>query len=240
MSSTSIKKPHVLLIPWDPTSPKHVERLVQQRIACGWDHEAVESWRATQESGEFNLQWIVLDSSDVETNARLLKHAETFPQEKEPLLDSALSFGGKPRSVPSPQRSFVPVGHVSLGPVSQQNLKAGYVKNEEGMYWIGVFYVSRALQGSRLGSAAMDTVENIAISPPLNAKVLGLNAINKVEPGREEKYKALGLTIPPFSNQEWYERRGYQVFNNVEKLFAKVDSTDKTWTWDAVFLKKYI
>jgi hypothetical protein len=52
-------KPQALLIPWDPASSAHIQRLVQQRIACGWDHEAVEGWKALQESGHFNLQWIV-------------------------------------------------------------------------------------------------------------------------------------------------------------------------------------
>jgi GNAT superfamily N-acetyltransferase len=68
--------------------------------------------------------------------------------------------------------------------------------NEEGLYGISNFYISRALQGSGLGTAAMDTIENLAISEPLCAKTLALNAINKDDPGREEKYKALGLTIP--------------------------------------------
>jgi hypothetical protein len=45
----------------------------------------------------------------------------------------------------------------------------------------------------------MDTVEHIAVSEPLNAKVLGLNAIDKHDPEREEKYKALGLVIPVVS-----------------------------------------
>lgn len=45
----------------------------------------------------------------------------------------------------------------------------------------------------------MDTLESIASNEPLNAKVLGLNAINKVDEDREEKYKALGLVIPPVS-----------------------------------------
>lgn len=57
--SIKSSKPQVQLIPWDPTSPEHVQRLVQQRIACGWDHEAVEGWKAAQESGKFNLQWVV-------------------------------------------------------------------------------------------------------------------------------------------------------------------------------------
>jgi GNAT superfamily N-acetyltransferase len=65
-----------------------------------------------------------------------------------------------------------------------------------GWYWISDFYVSRALQGAGLGRAAMDTVESIAISEPLNAKVLGLNSINKVDEGREPKYEALGIVLP--------------------------------------------
>ena len=69
----------------------------------------------------------------------------------------------------------------------------------EGLYWISNFYVSRALQGSGLGSATLDTIETIATSEPLNAKTLAMNAINKHDPGREEKYEALGLPIPPVS-----------------------------------------
>lgn len=69
----------------------------------------------------------------------------------------------------------------------------------EGLYWISNFYVSRALQGSGLGSATLDTIESIATSEPLNAKTLAMNAINKYDPGREEKYEALGLPIPPVS-----------------------------------------
>lgn len=43
-----------------------------------------------------------------------------------------------------------------------------------------------------------------------------------------------------FSNQEWYERRGYRVTRHVKKLFSKVDKTGRTWYWNAVFLKKVI
>ena len=52
-------KPRVQLIPWDFTSPEHFQRLQLQRIACGWDYEGLEAWKAIQESGKFNLQWIV-------------------------------------------------------------------------------------------------------------------------------------------------------------------------------------
>jgi GNAT superfamily N-acetyltransferase len=99
-----------------------------------------------------------------------------------------------------------------LGHVSTQYIESGFVENEEGLYWISNFYISRALQGSGLGRAAMDTVEQLAISEPLCAKILGLNAINKDDPGREEKYRALGITIPPascFWIEEGNERANY-------------------------------
>lgn len=195
---------------------------MQQRITCGWDQEAVEGWKEAHESGKLNLQWIVsayidfpalvcisdiliflqvLADSDPEKHARLLKHTEAYPEEREPLVDSAIFYGAKPRIVPLPQRTFIPIGHICLGRITDYEAR-GFVKREEGLYWISNFYVSRALQGNGLGGAAMDTVENLAISEPLCAKSLGLNAINKNDPGREEKYKALGLTIPPASISE--------------------------------------
>jgi hypothetical protein len=109
------------------------------------------------------LTFQVLDDSDPENVARLLKHTETYSQEREPLVDSATFFGGKPRTIPSPQRTFIPVGHTALGHASSTYINVGYVKDEEGLYWIANFYFSRALQGSGLGRAAMDTVENLAI-----------------------------------------------------------------------------
>ncbi|KAL2066882.1 hypothetical protein VTL71DRAFT_1306 [Oculimacula yallundae] len=231
--------PEVQLIPWDFASSEHVERLVQQRIACGWDSEAVEGWRSKQESGNFNLQWIVLSAADPENNLKLDKHISAYNSERTTLLDTALSYGSKARDIPLPQQSFIPVGHICLGPVPAyyEDVENPFA---EGSYWISNFYVSRALQSSGLGRAAMDTAERIATSEPLNARMLGLNAINKVDIGREEKYEALKLPIPHFSNQEWYERRGYVVYMDIPKAFSKTDSAGKQWFWDAVCLKKKI
>ena len=52
-------KQQVQLIPWDFASPEHFKRLVQQREICGWDYTGLEAWKAIQENGTFNLQWIV-------------------------------------------------------------------------------------------------------------------------------------------------------------------------------------
>lgn len=150
------------------------------------------------ESLNFWLPKVLIDSYS-EADAKLRKHIEAYPQEQEPLVDSAISYGGKPRTIPLPQRSFTPIGHICLGRPSPEYIASGLIEDKEGLYWISNFYISRALQGSGLGREAMDTVENLAISEPLCAKTLALNAINKDDPEREEKYKALGLTIPPAS-----------------------------------------
>src|SRR4051812_10167911 len=51
--------PKVDLIAWDPDSPEHTERMMQQRVACGWKQELVEKWRVLQREGKTGLQWVV-------------------------------------------------------------------------------------------------------------------------------------------------------------------------------------
>ena len=61
MAITSFKSPaaQIQLIPWDPESPDHVERMIQQRIACGWKHDKIEGYRKLQREGKVALQWVV-------------------------------------------------------------------------------------------------------------------------------------------------------------------------------------
>ena len=141
----------------------------------------------------------VLGDSNPEKDDQLRKHTEAYPQERMPLVDSAISFGGKPRTIPLPQRVFIPVGHICLGYVGPAYQYSRPAEDTAGLYWISKFYISHALQGRGLGGAAMDTIEDLAISEPLCAKTLALDSIDKDDPQREEKYKALGLTIPPAS-----------------------------------------
>lgn len=52
--------PDVQFIPWDPDSEEHVQRLIQQRIACRWDSDMVESrWKEMQRLGHKSIHWIV-------------------------------------------------------------------------------------------------------------------------------------------------------------------------------------
>lgn len=49
----------IILIPWDPESKEHSERLYLQRIACGWRAGQIGKWQAKQREGKMNLHWIV-------------------------------------------------------------------------------------------------------------------------------------------------------------------------------------
>ena len=49
----------VYLIPWDPDSQEHVDRMKLQRIACGWKVDQVDAWRETQRNGQSGLHWVV-------------------------------------------------------------------------------------------------------------------------------------------------------------------------------------
>jgi hypothetical protein len=51
--------PKVVLVPWDPDSEEHVERLFGQRIACGWKSDYVQKWRKLQREGQVAFHWVV-------------------------------------------------------------------------------------------------------------------------------------------------------------------------------------
>ncbi|KAH8589295.1 hypothetical protein B0O99DRAFT_523484, partial [Bisporella sp. PMI_857] len=218
-------KPSITLIPWDPESPSHVERLYQQRIACRWDSNYVESWRGLQRQGKKTIQFIVLPLSDPATDSQLAKHIEAFPLENLPIQDTAVLFGGKSRD-PS-GAMFTPVGHISLDPQT----------DNPGEYEVASFYVSRALQGSGLGRATMDTVEGMAASEPLNAKTLLILTGAKENYVMGEKWIALGRDPPTVS---LYQRRGYHIYGRIEKRWDEADSTGKLWYTDAVKMRKDI
>jgi hypothetical protein len=54
-------KLEIVLIPFDPDSSEHVERIRQQRIACGWKKESkdIEKWRVLQREGKMLIHWVV-------------------------------------------------------------------------------------------------------------------------------------------------------------------------------------
>lgn len=48
------------LVPWDHESKEHIQRLIEQRIACKWDAEYVEGpWVEEQRAGDKCIYWLV-------------------------------------------------------------------------------------------------------------------------------------------------------------------------------------
>ena len=42
------------------------------------------------------------------------------------------------------------------------------------------------------------------------------------------------------SNQDWYERRGYEVYHREDEYWWEKDKTGKPWPFTAVFMRKDI
>ncbi|KAL3424901.1 hypothetical protein PVAG01_04182 [Phlyctema vagabunda] len=235
MIMAEASKQQVTLIPWDPESQSHIDRLFQQRIACGWHEDKISEWREKQRQGKKTLQWIILSPDDPASAQKQAQHVSAYPLEAGELTDTAVSLGGKPR--PPLGTSFLPVGHISLDPDPTDR---GLEVVEEGTYLISTFYISRALQGSGLGRAAMDIVEKMAVDEPLCAKVLTLDTVANDYPKREERLKALGRPGAKLSNADWYARRGYTIYDYKDDHYWDTDPTGKRWGARAVFMKKHI
>lgn len=47
------------LIPFDPNSEAQSKRLYEQRVACSWDYDLIEEWRAKVREGTKFMYWIV-------------------------------------------------------------------------------------------------------------------------------------------------------------------------------------
>ncbi|KAL2061224.1 hypothetical protein VTL71DRAFT_7497 [Oculimacula yallundae] len=222
------------LIAWDPDSPEHIDRLFQQRVACGWKSSEVEKWRDLQKEGKMAIQWVVLSEDDPDKALKLQQHITKYPIESTPIHDTALTLGAKPRHPTSV--AFTPVGHISLDSESPNEDQADASR---GLYCITTFYISRAIQSGGLGSAAMDKVESEAVHEPLNAKVLSLDTLANSSHGRAEIWIEMGMEVPPFSNQDWYERRGYKPWKFVDGHIKQMIN-GKMWVLNAVFMKKTV
>lgn len=81
VSSSTTKKPKTVvdLVPWDPESQDHVERMYHQRVACGWKSDYIEKWKELQREGKTTLQWVVCLFSIFHTgNGRVWNHGSMF------------------------------------------------------------------------------------------------------------------------------------------------------------------
>jgi hypothetical protein len=91
------------------------------------------------------------------------------------------------------EKRFIPVGHISL---NKEYETSEHAEAAEGLCWIANFYISAVLQFMGLGRAAMDVLENMAISEPLCAKALALSTVANEYEARDEMWTALERDPP--------------------------------------------
>ncbi|CAG2000994.1 unnamed protein product [Fusarium graminearum] len=228
---SATRQDQILLVPWDPSSTEHVNRIYEQRVQCGWDKQRVDGWKTKQTSGEKCIFWITLRPENPQTHESLELHFDAFPAEKEPLVDTADSLRAKPRT-PS-HTKFYPVGHISLDHTNEKMGDFVLDLPKKGVYWIKTFYISKALRSKGIGRAAMDLVESMAIDEPLCAKTLAIDTAQKDTQKRIYREKGVELAS---TNQEWYERRGYRLIHTEPDFYTDPEEPPV----DAVFLRRDI
>ena len=134
-----------------------------------------------------SIPYQILSESDPSRPTKLSFHTGAWPAESTPISDTAATLGGKPRA-PNSSRTFIPVGHISL---DSENEDPNAADASRGIYRISNFYISTVLQSAGLGRAAMDEIERLAVSEPLNAKTLTLGTVANEYEGKKEKWDAL-------------------------------------------------
>ncbi|KAK6223552.1 hypothetical protein QIS74_03496 [Colletotrichum tabaci] len=233
-----MSKSLVTLIPWDPESPDHIARMLDQRVECGWDLDQVDKWRGLQRSGFKCMYWIAFTSEDPDRDAKIAKHISEYPKEKQPILDTAQSIRAvsrTPRETP-----FHPVGHISLDVDNPHAKRLNLPIPKENVYWIKSLYVSFALQSAGIGRAAMDMVESMATSEPLCARTLMLDTVSKEDQLRKESAVVAAGKLPVTPTHAWYERRGYRLIWTENNFygFPETDGDGNPVIRRTVFLRR--
>ncbi|KAI0409836.1 hypothetical protein F4802DRAFT_592720 [Xylaria palmicola] len=226
----------IYLIPWDPNSQEHVDRMKLQRIVCGWKVEQVDEWREPQRQGQIGLYWVVLHPNHPETPARLARHFAAHSDEVEALLDSCTMILGRPHRSDPLVPFFHPVGHIALYSVTPDPVFEASLTN--GVLTLMNFYISTALQNLGLGGVALQACERIA-SAEFGVKAITLETIANEEcRAGSPRRIAMKRPIPTITNQDWYSRRGYKVYCRKEIAWVDIDETGHEWPVRGVYLRK--
>ncbi|KAL8352517.1 hypothetical protein RB601_002709 [Gaeumannomyces tritici] len=241
------------LIPWDPDSPEHCDRMYRQRIACGWAWE-IEKFKETSIKGSVVYYWIALKDDFPGKEDIIAKHTSKFPEESAPLQDTATSTWAEPRAAAPavPTHAFMPLGHVGLGRLQPDDERAMLAAGGSGsgsgngsatMAWVGPLYVSWAIQRIGLGRFAMDEAERLARLPPVGAGVVGLDAVRGDQALQPDlvrtHYEERGFPTPVITNHDWYLTRGYSEYWRKDNAYPWTDSkTGELRQLGCVYLKK--
>ncbi|KAI1752697.1 hypothetical protein F4782DRAFT_111955 [Xylaria castorea] len=224
------------LIPWDPDSQEHVDRMKLQRMACGWKVNDVEGWRDPQRKGQIGLHWVVLRPDHPDTPSRIERHFAAYSGEVEALSDSSSTILGRPHKPDPLIPLFHPIGHIALDAVTHKPELETSLSN--GVLSLMNFYISTALQGLGLGGVALECCEKMA-KKEFGAKAITLDTIANEEVRADSPRRiALKRPMPIVTVQDWYSRRGYKVYHRKEVAWYDVDDTGKEWPVSGVYMRK--
>ncbi|KAI0132248.1 hypothetical protein BJ170DRAFT_238180 [Xylariales sp. AK1849] len=230
----------VELIPLDHNSEEQATRLYDQRVACGWRAEEVPSWVESAKNGGKIFYWVNLVDAVQDRDTLIDTHIKAYPKESFSLRDSACEVRLVPRE--PTQKEFIPIGHVALD-IHPAEDDAKLKLPSEGIVWIHQLYVSYALQGGGFGAGAMDQVETVAAQEPMKARMMVLDTIAEdiqLSPlGRKGLYEDRGIPVPVVSTEEWYTRRGYEIFRRERGAYTWNYGTGKM-VLDIVYMKKMV
>ncbi|KAI1386469.1 uncharacterized protein F4822DRAFT_317060 [Hypoxylon trugodes] len=227
------------LVPWDFSSPEHVQRLYEQRIACGWRAEEVPSWIEEAKKGGKIFYWALFSDALPEREKLIETHIETYPKESTPLRDTAAEVRLVPRQPTHVE--FIPIGHVAVDiHEPEEDVKLGLPAT--GTVWIHQLYISRALHGGGYGAGTMSKIEMLAAQEPMNAKRVALDTLTKelqTDPKtRDILYGEGGNPAPLVSNEIWYVGQGYEVFNRAEGAYEWSPKPGITMPMNVVYMRK--
>ncbi|PTB70765.1 hypothetical protein BBK36DRAFT_1137420 [Trichoderma citrinoviride] len=236
------------LVPFDPESESHCARLFAQRVACSWDQDLIEEWKGKVREGNKFLYWIKIRDDLPGKEGLLAKHIARYPNEQEPIVDTAQAQGKSPRTPSSV--SFVPIGHVALDLYPDRNERFSLPAST---VWIKSLYISWAIQAGGFGRSAMHQLEHLARLPPLRATTMALDTLTRDFQNTPESlaiYRRLRgggggeeEEVAPEqqfrSNEDWYARQGYGVVGYVTGMYKWLDrETGREVDVPLVFMKK--
>lgn len=169
----------------EPTNLHDVDQFAEiqrQRVICGWhyDPQTLQEWKSKQQQGLKSLFWITVPNPSNESNEPF--HA----------------------------------GHISLDAYCDPP-ETGLARTDKSVLTISSFFILPEYRAYGLGRRVMGLVEDMAVLEPYGSRhcrCITLNALSKrhmYDEGPEWRgiWERLGMPLPSFSIQEWYEKIGY-------------------------------
>ncbi|KAI0484739.1 hypothetical protein GGR56DRAFT_669263 [Xylariaceae sp. FL0804] len=174
------------LIPWDHSSPEQVQRMVEQRLSCGWRADEVPSW--------------TLSDAVPGQDQLIEKHVKAFPKETSPLRDTASEVRLVPR-IPT-NKEFMPIGHVAL------DIHGAEEDAELGLPSPGTAEALAAKEPMKATTMALDTM-----AKDMDGEGMFIwQAADTLDADSLEAVKSELKRSLPNSPEAWYERQGYHTY----------------------------